>query len=143
MHNVHLMYAELTSGVLGARLSNRRLTIAMIPMTTCQTLQCILSGIHAGNCSLLGPGLNLISRCGLQTKTVQEDCYCLTDEEEKSMLEFLQENQLLWDIKFTYFRRMDKTNKLLKWCCGGLSRVLWGALQANFIEAYLFPWARW
>ena len=37
------------------------------------------------------------------------------------MLEFLQENQLLCDIKFTDFRRSDKKNKLLKWCCGGLS----------------------
>ena len=40
------------------------------------------------------------------------------------MLEFLQENQLLWDIKFTDFRRTDKKNKLLKWCCGGLSRQI-------------------
>ena len=38
------------------------------------------------------------------------------------MLEFLQEKQLLWDIKFTDFRRTDKKNKLLKWCYGGLSR---------------------
>ena len=37
------------------------------------------------------------------------------------MLEILQENQLLWDIKFIDFRRTDK-NKQLKWCCGGLSR---------------------
>ena len=40
-------------------------------------------------------------------KWARKTACCLTDEEEKSMLEFLQENQLLWDIKFTEFRRAD------------------------------------
>ena len=41
-------------------------------------------------------------------KRTRETACCLTGDEKKSMLEFLQENQLVWDIKFTDFRRTDK-----------------------------------
>ena len=45
-------------------------------------------------------------------KRARKTPFCLADEEEKSMLEFMQENPLLWDIKLTDYRRTDKKNKL-------------------------------
>ena len=45
-------------------------------------------------------------------KRARKTACCLTDEEENSMLEFLEEHPLLWDIKLTDYRRTDKKNKL-------------------------------
>lgn len=45
-------------------------------------------------------------------KRAKKGAYSLDIEHEKSMLEFLQENPLLWDIKLTDFRRTDKKNRL-------------------------------
>ena len=45
-------------------------------------------------------------------KRGKKSLYTLDTNEEMSMLEFLQENPMLWDIKLTDFRRTDKKNKI-------------------------------
>jgi hypothetical protein len=37
---------------------------------------------------------------------------CLNVEEEKQMCDFLQDNPILWDIKLTDYRRIDKKSRL-------------------------------
>lgn len=45
-------------------------------------------------------------------KKVKKSAYPLDENEEKMMLEFLQEHEMLWDIKQTDYRRTDKKGKL-------------------------------
>ncbi|XP_013869559.1 uncharacterized protein LOC106521510 isoform X2 [Austrofundulus limnaeus] len=48
----------------------------------------------------------------LKKKRAKKTAFSLDAEEEKSMLEFLQEFPMLWDIKRTDYRRKEKKNKL-------------------------------
>jgi hypothetical protein len=49
---------------------------------------------------------------GEKKKRAKKTAYSLTVEEEKSMLEFLQENDILWDIKKTDYRNKVKKEKI-------------------------------
>ena len=102
---------QLSSG-LPARLSNRCLTIVMILMTTCQTRTPMHPQWYP--CWQLQP-LGTRTQPHLKLRTTNRNGPGSLHD-RRSMLKLLQENQLLWDIKFTDFRRTDKR------CCGGLSR---------------------
>ena len=48
----------------------------------------------------------------LSKKRAKRTPFCLEFEEEQLMCEFLRENTILWDIKKTDYRRVDKKKKL-------------------------------
>jgi len=48
----------------------------------------------------------------LLRKRTKRTAFCLEFEEEQLMCDFLRENPMLWDIKKTDYRRVDKKNKL-------------------------------
>lgn len=47
-----------------------------------------------------------------KTKRAKKAVFALNIADEKSMLEFLQENPILWDMKLTDFRITEKKNRL-------------------------------
>jgi hypothetical protein len=52
------------------------------------------------------------SQANERSKRLRKTQYALDSDEEKLMLEFLQENPMLWDIKLTDYRMTGKKNKL-------------------------------
>ena len=58
------------------------------------------------------PSVSSQAATAKEIKRAKKTPYHLDIDEEKLMLEFLQENPMLWDIKLTDYRMTDKKNKL-------------------------------